>query len=168
VTGIGRATLLAAILTSACEGWPELDDSEPLEVDRPYRLTLLSVESCALPAQLNPKEVVLVSFRVRLEGNLSSRVPANYFYASLLTSDGERYLPTYYGCEPLLAADPLEPGQRTEGFLNFSIPPSKVPERLAYSPRLVGLSESLALTELNLDEASAEPGAHDSLGLEQQ
>ena len=142
--------LLSATCLWGCDGWAIFEQGDPIDKTTPYRLRLLSTESCALPAHLSPKNVTIVSYRVRLEGNLSSKVPANYFYASLLTTDGERYLSSFYGCEPLLAGEPLGPRESTEGFVNFSIPPSKIPEKLVYAPQLLQLSEAASTTELKL------------------
>jgi len=76
-------------------------------------------------------------------------VPANYFYASLLTTDGERYLAEYPGCDPVLSGTPLGRGQSGEGFLNFPLPPSKTPEKIVYSPVLID-GEKAPLVELTL------------------
>ena len=142
--------LISAAALFGCESWAIFEQSDPIDAGIPYRLRILSTESCALPAHLSPKNVTIVSYKVRLEGNLSSKVPTNYFYASLLTTDGERYLSSYFGCEPLLSGEPLGPGQSAEGFVNFSIPPSKIPEKLVYAPKLMQLSETTATVELNV------------------
>ena len=145
--------LIAATCLISCESWAILEHNDPIDEKTPYRLRLLSTESCALPTHLSPKNVTIVGYRVRLEGNLSSKVPANYFYASLLTTDGERYLSSFYGCEPLLAGEPLGPGESAEGFVNFSIPLSKTPGQLVYAPKLMLLSEAASTTELSLTGA---------------
>ena len=118
---------------------------------RAFEIRLLGAESCPLPAHLNPKSVALLSYRVRLSSHHPSGVAANYFYATLLTTDGERYLSDFYGCAPLLAADPLQAGEQAEGFLNFSIPLSKIPEKLVYSPVLMHLPDGQAVEEIALE-----------------
>jgi len=141
----------ALVLSGGCSGCSVFEHKVENQVDHPYQLKLLNLESCPLPEHLNPKDVVLLSYRVRIQSNLASKVPANYFYASLLTTDGERYLSTYYGCAPLLTADPLGEGETADGFFNFSIPASKIPEKLVYSPKLLNISEQDALVELQVD-----------------
>ena len=155
--------LSAALFLSCCDGWEALDGRKPIPEGQPYRLTVLSTDVCPLPEHLDAKNVTLMGYRVRLEGNLDSRVPANYFYAALITSDGERYLSTYYGCSPVLAQEPLREGQLAEGYLNFSLPPGKAPEKLVYSPELLGAKAESALTELALD---ASPNAAPEDGID--
>lgn len=157
--------LISAACLLGCESWAIFEQGDPIDEKMPYRLRLLSTESCALPAHLSSKNVAIVSYKVRLEGNLSSKVPANYFYASLLTTDGERYLSTFYGCEPLLAGEPLGPQQSAEGFVNFSIPPSKLPDKLVYAPNLMLLSEAASTTEISLtgNSSTETPGTNSKL-----
>ncbi len=156
-------TLLLALGISACEGWEIMERTASFEEGQAFRIRVLSMESCPLPAHLDPKNVTLISYRVSLEGNHASNVPANYFYATLVTTEGDRYLSTYYGCQPVLADAPLQPAQSTEGFLNFSLPPSKVPEKLVYAPNLMEMSKEASTMELVID-ANASSKASDSMG----
>jgi hypothetical protein len=138
------------ICSLGCDRLRPPAESEPT---RPFELELLATESCPLPAHLDRKDVALLSYRVRLSSHRDAGVPANYFYATLLTSDGERYLSSYYGCTPLLTAGPLREGEQAEGFLNFSLPPSKIPEKLVYSPILMPSADGQAVQEVLLQRA---------------
>jgi len=144
-------------------GCDRLRDHTNADLTRPFELQLLATESCPLPPHLSAKNVALLSYRVRLSSHRASGVPANYFYATLLTTDGERYLSSFYGCAPLLSADPLSDGEQAEGFLNFSIPPSKIPEKLVYSPLLMLASDSQAVEELLLRRTDGPPPADEPL-----
>lgn len=117
----------------------------------PYVLSILGAESCALPEGLDPKVVTIVSYNVRLRGQHAQKVPANYFYASLLTTDGSRYLSDFPGCTPLLSGPPVGPGETAQGYLNFPVPPGKTPERLVYAPTLTGKSKGTEVVELHLN-----------------
>src|SRR5690606_21170119 len=128
--GPARALIAGSLLLSACDGWEFFQSEETIVSDEPYRLSILGTETCPLPEKLDPKKVMILSYRVRLRGQHPLGVPANYFYASLLTTDGSRYLADYAGCSPLLSGPPLLPGQVAEGFLNFPIPPHKSPDKL--------------------------------------
>jgi len=88
--------------------------------------------------------------KVRVTGRYPDRVPANYFYASLLARDGARYLPTTKGCQPLLSGPPLLPGESREGYANFPILAQKSAERLAYAPNLERTSGSDTLSQRRL------------------
>lgn len=116
-------------------------------------MSILSTESCPLPAELDPKKVAIHSFRVKLVGVHPQGVPANYFYASLLATDGSRYLADYAGCKPLLSGDPLYPGQVAEGHLNFPLPPSATPEKIVYAPELTGTPAGSPVVEISLIRA---------------
>ncbi len=155
------ASLFAVFSSSGCKDWPNLHNDSALEDERPYDLEVLAMENCPLPEHLNPKNVALLSYRIKLQGNHSSRIPANYFYAALVTTDGKRYLSTYYGCQPLLSGAPLQKGETKEGFVNFSIPPSKVPEKLVYSPEVISLSAQSALVEVPVNPSSFDAKQHE-------
>lgn len=90
--------------------------------------TRTKAESSSGPSTLGVK--------IRLTGHFPSRVPANYFYASLVSRDGSRYLPTAEGCRPLLSGAPLLPGETREGYANFPLVAKKSAQKLAYSPNL--------------------------------
>lgn len=147
-------------LISACDGWEVFQSEEkPLGAD-PYVLSILHAESCPLPEGLDPKAVTIVSYNVRLLGQHAQKVPANYFYASLLTTDGSRYLADFPGCTPLLSGAPVGPGETAQGYLNFPVPPGKTPEKIVYAPALTGKPRGGALLELPLNpKAPEEPAA---------
>ncbi len=117
---------------------------------QPLRLTLLEVTPCPAPPGLDAHKVQVLGVRVRVEGHHPRGVPANYFYASLLTNDQARYLAERAGCSPVLAAPPLEPGQSAEGFLNFPVPVGKTIDTLVYAPRVGGPHDGEARVELAL------------------
>lgn len=145
--------VLAATLPcfTACDGWEFFQsDSTPLGED-PYVLSILNVEACPLPEGLDAKRVTILSYNVRLRGQHEHGVPANYFYASLLTTDGSRYLADFPGCEPLLSGPPVGPGDSAQGYLNFPVPPGKTPSKLVYAPTLTGDTPGESLVELTLD-----------------
>lgn len=154
-----KALLCTSALLSctSCDGWEIVRKGDSQPTDEAFGLKLMAMESCPLPPHLNPKNVSILSYRVRLTGNHSSGVPANYFYASLLTTDGERYLSNYYGCRPLLSAEPLVPGANAEGFVNFAVPPSKIPHKLVYAPVLLDRPDAESTEMIVLDASSAAP-----------
>lgn len=158
---LGRKTLLWMLILWST-GCGELDalSSKESRSDKPYTLSILSQQTCPLTDGLDPKKVVILSFRVKLEGRAPQGVPANYFYASLLMEDGERYLAEYAGCHPVLSDDPLPPGESTTGFLNFPVPPSKVAKTLEFAPDILNIERDesmvqLPLSENDLDDESA-------------
>lgn len=137
---------------SACDSWAGLFDQGGEQVEGPFELSLLATETCPLPAGLDPARVAIRSYRVRIRSALDSGVPANYFYASLLTSDGSRYLADFPGCAPLLSGAPAYAGEEAIGYLNFPVPPDKTPETIVYAPRLEGLQREASVRELALRE----------------
>lgn len=143
--------LLPPFLLLSASGCSKLDlwsAPEELSRDTPFAMSLLETESCPLPEALDPKKVVIHSYRVRVRGHHDGRVPVNYFYASLLTTDGDRYLAEFQGCPGPLNGPPLRPGESADGFINFPVPPSKTPEKLVYAPELIGLSLSESTQEV--------------------
>lgn len=149
------ALCLALPLVSACDGWEVFpSDDVPLGPD-PYVFSLLSREICPLAEGLDPRQVAILSYNVRLRGAHPQKVPANYFYASLLTTDGSRYLADFPGCGPLLSGPPLGPGETAQGYLNFPVPPGKTPEKLVYSPLLTGKPQGAPVVELLLNQSPA-------------
>lgn len=147
------ASILAPLLAVGCRGWefwePEGADSS----GAPYQLQILSSAPCPLPPGLNPEVVTIRSYRVRLRASDASGVPANYFYASVLTKDGSRYLASYEGCAPVLSLDPLGSLEEAEGYLNFPMPPSKIPDALVYAPELLSRTENESTVTLSLGSA---------------
>lgn len=139
---------ITLVCTSSCNKLEFWSAPEELNSDTPFTLSILETESCPLPPTLDPKKVVIHSYRVRLRGQHKSRVPVNYFYASLLTTDGNRYLAEFPGCPGPLSGPPLAPGETADGFMNFPVPPSKIPEKLVYAPELIGLGLSASTQEV--------------------
>lgn len=124
--------------SSGCQRFEPFEDSPAAPAGKRYELSLVGAENCPLPANLDPANVKILSYKVRLVSGDERGVPANYFYASLLCTDGARYLADYQGCSPLFSGHPAQKGESREGFLNFPVPPSKTPERIVYRPELLG------------------------------
>lgn len=141
--------LSCALGLLACSS-PSTRDSEPTAA---YQLTVLEQKPCPLPPGVDPKKTQLLGVRVRLVSHEASGIPANYFYASVLTTDGSRYLAEHPGCSPLLSGRPLFPGQIAEGYLNFPLPLEKTPETLVYAPILEGQNERESTREISLRAA---------------
>lgn len=137
--------LLAIVSGCQCS-----EDAESPE-GAPYTLSILEVTSCPAPPEIDVARVRLVGVKVRLVGHHARGVPANYFYASVLTTDGDRYLADAVGCSPRLSGAPLAPGQAAEGFLNFPLPNGKIPDKVVYSPAVEGQRDSGSAVEVPLD-----------------
>lgn len=149
-------TATACLAATACNNKREAPGGDAEEhLERPYDFTLLGVETCPLPAPNGSRARSVLGLRVRMTSRSDLRVAANYFYASLLTSDGSRYLAEQPGCEPILAAAPLAAGQSAEGFINVPVPAQKRPSRLQYLPPLGDTPEHLRVTELPLDTTTS-------------
>lgn len=123
-----------------------------------YAFEMLGVEQCARPEGADAKKRI-VGVRVRVTGRAESGIPANYFYASLITHTGQRYLAEPLGCRPLLSGPPLAPGERAEGFLNFAVPLEQNPERVLYLPNIGDRPEREVARELLLGGSDASPSA---------
>ena len=144
---------LAALSAAGCQsrGAPPSTEGQPEEA--PFSVALLETQACPLPPGVDPKQKRILGVKVRVEANHPGRVGANYFYASLLTKGGERYLAELGGCEPTLAHPPLAPGEGAEGFLNFPLPLDESPDRVVYSPNL---DHTLGGDELSARDLSVE------------
>ena len=132
---LGWCILACCIL--ACQAGPGPGDGTPA----PFDVEVLAVTTCeperaAGPAdQPRPTAGGTVGVRVRVTGHYDAGVPANYYYASLLSQDGDRFLATAEdGCRPLLSGPPLRPGESREGYVNFPLQSKKGARRLAYAP----------------------------------
>lgn len=137
--------LVAAFLVSvaACNDEAPFEAGEAEAGNAPYTFTVLETRGCPLPEGVNEKEQRIFGVHVRLEGHHEGGVPANYFYASVLTQDGARYLAELSGCEPVMSGPPLYPGETAVGFFNFPLPLSKTPKTLEYAP-LMDSGDSVA------------------------
>lgn len=109
----------------------------------PFEVEVTSVAVCDANERTSPPGVAsglsgegTFGVKVRLTGRYASGVPANYFYASLLSRDGTRYLSAAAGCGPLLSGPPLLPGETREGYANFPLQAKKNARRLSYAPNL--------------------------------
>ena len=132
-------TLGAALLSLGLGGCQEQPPGAELEAtERPFTVTILDTQACPLPEGVDAQAKRILGIKVRLRSHHRGRVPANYFYASLLTTGGARYLAELVGCTPLLSDAPLGPGETAEGYPNFPLPIDATPARLVYAPKLDG------------------------------
>jgi hypothetical protein len=116
----------------------------------PFSLSVTGTKTCAVPDWLDLGGRTIFSVKVRLNGGHAGGVPANYFYGSVLTTEGDRYLAALPGCTPLLSGSPLRPGESREGYLNFPLPPRARPALVAYAPELGSTETSIPLTAREL------------------
>src|SRR5690606_9312691 len=103
---------------------------------RPFELDVMTVRDCEAPphARLGNDEMLL-GVKVKLRA-LRDQTPQNYFYASLVDSEGRRYPPSFTGCTPRLTGEPLARGMAREGFVNFILPRDARKLTLEYAPRI--------------------------------
>lgn len=122
----------------ACDGWVWFEEGprKPTD-DRPFSLEVIGTRTCT-PETDAPSSTPspLLGVEVEVVGWTDAGVPANYYYARLEDEEGRRY-PAQEGCEPLLQAPPLRPGERTRGFISFAVPTGRRSFKLVYEPRLV-------------------------------
>jgi hypothetical protein len=102
--------------------------------NKAFELEILSTEKCPLPTEPGSPERAALGVKVKLTSRVPDGVAANYFYASVLASDGSRYLAELPGCSPVLSGAPLYSGEARLGYVNIPIPSHKQPEKLVYSP----------------------------------
>ena len=104
--------------------------------DRPFELDVVAVRDCEAPkyAPLENDEM-LIGVKVKLRA-LSAQTPQNYYYASLVDSDEQRYPASFSGCSPRLTGDPLVAGATATGFVNFRLPREAHGLVLEYAPRI--------------------------------
>lgn len=97
---------------------------------------MVAVRDCEAPkyAPLENDEM-LIGVKVKLRA-LSAQTPQNYYYASLVDSDGQRYPASFSGCSPRLTGDPLAAGATATGFVNFRLPREAHGLVLEYAPRI--------------------------------
>jgi hypothetical protein len=118
----------------------------------PFEIEVLSVATCEpertpAPTDKQPPREGTLGVKVRVTGRYEGGVPANYYYASLLSREGDRYLATAEGgCRPLLSGPPLLPGQSREGYANFPLEAKKGAARLAYAPNFEHTTGAEALS----------------------
>ncbi len=127
---MGISCLLAL---SSCQ---ERQKDAPTHGSRPFSISILDTQACPLPEGVDSETQRILGVKVRVTSAHPGYVPANFFYASVLTKDGGRYLAELSGCKPVLSSPPLKPGESAEGFLNFPLPVDEAPEELVYAPNL--------------------------------
>jgi len=106
-----------------------------------------------LPSKPGAPERAALGLKVKLTALAPEGVAANYFYASLISSDGSRYLAELPGCAPALSAPPLFQGETVEGYLNMPLPVNKVAKALVYSPPVGGYPVAARTLEIPLQAA---------------
>lgn len=118
----------------------------------PYAFEILASEECTLPTAGAQAPRTLLGVKVRITSHSDLGVPANYYYGSVLTKDGARYLAELPGCQPVLSRAPLRKGETAEGYLNFPIPRQKTAETVVYLPVIGKLTEKERVIERKLRE----------------
>lgn len=146
-----RATRLLIFLAGSAALSCQSMGGDPA-TNEPYSFEILSSEECALPTAGAQPQRTLLGVKVRLKSHTDLGVPANYYYGSVLTKDGARYLAELPGCQPVLSGPPLRKGQSAEGYLNFPVPPQKTAETVVYLPAIGKLTERERLTERKLSD----------------
>lgn len=131
--------LLAALALGCKEQPAPTKPSTSAEVsagDRPFELDVVAVRDCETPrhAPLENDEMLL-GVKVKLRAR-RDQTPQNYFYASLVDSEGRRYAPSFSGCTPRLVGEPLAATQTATGFVNFRLPRDARGLTLEYAPRI--------------------------------
>ena len=154
-----RKVLLLAIAaglgSTSCQGLHLFEDEAPLDPSAPYGISILETGSCPLPPGVDAARMRILGLRVRLRAGRDD-VPANFFYASVLTNDENRYLAEHTGCTPVLSGRPLRAGEVREGYLNFPLPLEKSAQTLVYAPLIDGLSEKEQTKSLALGPREAD------------
>lgn len=154
-----RLILFCALATglgaTSCRGLDLFDDEAPLDPNAAYGLSILETGSCPLPPGVDAAKMRILGLRVRLRAGRDD-VPANFFYASVLTNDENRYLAEHTGCSPVLSGRPLRAGEVREGYLNFPLPLEKSAQTLVYAPLIDGLSEKEQTKSLALGPREAD------------
>jgi hypothetical protein len=162
-----EATWLCACTLGCCTLSCEAGADPSSGTLAPFDVEVLTVTTCeperaaAGPGgkpgpTLHPTTGGTVGVRLRVTGRYEAGVPANYYYASLLSRDGERFLATAEGgCRPLLSGPPLRPGESREGYANFPLEAKKGAHRLTYAPNLEHTSGATELgTRSSIVEAA--------------
>lgn len=122
----------------ACDGWVWFDEGPRKPADgRPFSFEVIGTRTCTLKAEgATSPSPQLLGVEVQVTGWADAGVPANYYYARLEDEEGRQYS-AQEGCEPLLQAAPLRPGQQARGFVSFAVPAGRRAFKLVYEPRLV-------------------------------
>lgn len=114
-----------------------------------FRMRVHEQGPCLVEDYLKPaKGLRRLGVEVTLEATGAQGVPANPFYATLETREGNRFESTLAGCRPVLEAEQLQPGQSTRGWLSFDVPESEVPAQLRYEPLVLGAGRQTVLLSL--------------------
>lgn len=136
------ASALACAVILACQDPPlpgkpnEAASAQTGAAERAFELDVVAVRDCEAPAHApleNDQMLIGVSVKLRA---LRDQVPQNYFYASLVDSERQRYRASFAGCSPRLVGDPLRQGTTTTGFINFRVPRDAHGLTLEYAPRI--------------------------------
>jgi hypothetical protein len=138
------------LLATGCASPPK-----PKVTGKLFELQLLSQEKCPLPSKPGAPERAALGIKVRLVGLAPEGVAANYFYASLLSHDGSRYLAELPGCGPVLGGAPLYPGETREGYFNIPLPAHKQARSLVYAPPIGTYPAQSRTVEIPLESGRA-------------
>lgn len=104
-----------------------------------FAMSVRSSRPCTVEAHLKPPEdVAKFAVEVELRALGEAEVPANPFYATLATAEGQEFESTLAGCRPLLTAQRLKKPQSARGWITFDIPETARPASLIYRPVIIG------------------------------
>ena len=106
---------------------------------RSYTMVVRQVKTCATKSYTKPRAgFEKVGVLVEITALSDQRVPANSFYARIVSRGGKEYRATFGGCTPDLRHTPLAKGESTSGWMTFEIPERTTGLRLKYAPFLRG------------------------------
>lgn len=104
-----------------------------------YAMSVKSSRACTVEPHLAPpKGVKKFSVEVEIRALGEAEVPANPFYATLATIEGEHFESTLAGCRPLLTAQRITKPTSARGWVTFDIPEAAQPASLIYRPIIIG------------------------------
>jgi hypothetical protein len=104
-----------------------------------FELSVHGVKTCSVEPHLQPPAgVKRLGVEVTITARSDVQVPANPFYALVLTPQGNRFEATLAGCQPVLTATRLGNGDSARGWISFDLPESLSQARFSYAPALLG------------------------------
>jgi len=114
-----------------------------------YSLRLGEIKTCPIEPYLKPKPgSTVLGVEVTITGTTALDVPANPFYATLLSQTGEPFPATLAGCKPELRAAHLNGGKDASGFISFVVPEGGRAWKFHYRPAIIGAAEEEARFDL--------------------
>ena len=118
---------------------------------RHFSLTVKNLRVCAPEPHLQPPAgVTTLGVQVEIIGNSALEVPANVFYAHLITETGTRFESTLAGCKPVLSARRLGQGDSARGWISFHVPDKYRRFEFLYQPVVIGATRQQTKFRLEL------------------